>query len=302
MRFNPPLSDHRVRGTLKAFKAARLVTDVAGGVNFSGAGLGGRYGSADIATCIVESEHVPPHPGCACGWYAFKRRSDAVSLLTADCPALLEVELWGSFHEYELGYVAGVQRVHRVTLQPYCLRCLAGRDSKTRPAVALTHDQARKRPELVPACDEHTRRTDRVVTLLELADCLRVEARWAPDADEITGVIKTLALSLRPLLRRQVRVLDELCPGEVAYVFQNAIAEDPDGSLFIDPMARLVQPLPGTDVPIRLTQAGGHEVLLDELDDFRGWQRRADPTKYILPITTHDRSKPAPTTDDPRAA
>jgi hypothetical protein len=68
-----------------------------------------------------------------------------------------------------------------------------------------------------------------------------------------------------------------------AYVFQNAIAEARDGQLFIDPVARLIQPLPGTDVPLRLPDDGIHEVLLDGRKDFDGWRPQEDSTRFSLP-------------------
>lgn len=301
MRPNPPQSHDFVRGSIRAFKAAHLVLDTDGWPSFSGAGVGGRYGPTDVAICVSKPEHVPPHPGCTCGWYAWKRRADAIEMLGECCAAVLEVELWGSFHEYERGYVAAAQQVRRVALQPYCIRCLLGRDSKTRPAAALVQPTP-TRAELAPACDEHSEQADRVVALFELNEKLGVDVRWAPDDDELTTTVKNLALRLRQQVRRRARLLDSLLPDEVAHVFQTAIARDDDGALYVDARARLIQPLPGTDVPIRLTDEGEHEILVEGLVDFQGWQPRHNLEKFALAVRVRGTAINSPRGEDAATA
>jgi hypothetical protein len=281
---NPPLGHERVEGVLQGFKAARIVHTT--GLAFAGATIGTTYGPADEAVCVNVRDHVPPHPGCACGFYAWKERDGAVGMLNEQTVAVLEVELWGAFHEYELGYVAAVQVVRRVTLMPYCHRCLFSREVRLRPAVALGEVPGVPGSELVPVCDDHAGAEDAVVTLAELAEAFEVEVTWADDDDEIVEVAKLMAANLAPRIPVNLRRLDELLPGEVAHVFQNAVAQDADGQLYIDVLARLVQALPGTDVPIRLNDDGGHEVLLDEVTDFTGWRPRHDPYRFASPLRT----------------
>jgi hypothetical protein len=261
MQPNPPLGSEVVVGALTAFKAAHLVTPFEGDLRFDGATVGAQYGPADLAQCINDPEHAPPHVGCTCGFYAFRHRADAIDLLTEERIALLEVELWGAFHEYEHGYVAAAQNVRNVTLVPYCVRCLAKSDPETRAAEVLANRPLRDQTRLIPVCDEHAQAAARIVTPLELRARLGVEVRWADEEHPLTRASGWLGRGQQPLLSRHVRRLDDLVPGETSYVFQNAIAEARDGQLFIDPVARLIQPLPGTDVPLRLPDDGIHEGL-----------------------------------------
>ena len=298
---NPPLGRARVEGTLDAFKAARIVQGPTG-LRFSGAAIGTTYGPADEAACVNVHDHVPPQPGCMCGFYAWKTRDDAAGMLNEVTVAVLDVELWGAFHEYDLGYVAAVQLVRQVTLMPYCLRCLFGREVRLRPAVALGEVPGVPGNELVPVCDDHAAPEDAVVTLAQLTEALEVDVAWAADDDEIVEVAKLMLTNLTPRIPVNLRRLDELLPGEVAHVFQNAIAQDDDGQLYIDALARLVQALPGTDVPIRLNDDGEHEVLLDEVTDFAGWRPRHDAHRFALPLRTVGQPQPRSDNEEIEAA
>jgi hypothetical protein len=289
---NPQLGTEVVQGTLRAFKVARLILHDDGGPVFEGVGLGGCYGANDVAACVEVPHHVPPHPGCSCGFYAWRRRTDAIDLVGELVPALLDVDLWGSFHEYERGYVAAVQQVRDVVLQPFCVDCLAGRKNSLRAAVVIGPSRHGDDAQLLPLCDEHSSAED-YFTTLRLTDAFGVRVRWAPDRHPLTEAAKKLILSRRPLLRRFVRRLDDLVPGEVAHVFQDSIAQAPDGQVFIDPCARLIQPLPGTDVAVRLTDDGTVEVLLDGVVDFDGWRRLDDADRFTLPLRTRGRPHPA---------
>jgi hypothetical protein len=281
---NPPLGRELVAGALVAFKAAHLVTGRDEMVRFAGATVGGSYGPADLAQCVHDPQHAAPREGCTCGFYAFRERDDAIGFLNEVRIALLEVELWGAFHEYEHGYVAAAQNVRTVTLFPYCVLCRMRRQPETRAAVVLANRVPRDRTRLIPVCDEHAEAAARTVTLFELRAQLGVEARWAEEDDPLTEAVGWFGRGQRPLLPRNVRLLDDLVPGETAHVFQNAIAQDNAGGLFIDPLARLIQPLPGTDVPIRLADDGHHEVLLDGLTDFEGWRPHDDTIRFALPV------------------
>jgi hypothetical protein len=292
---NPPLGRERVEGVMHGFKAARIVRGTAG-LRFAGAAVGTTYGPADEAVCVNARDHVPPHPGCACGFYSWKDRDPAALMLNELAVSLLEVELWGAFHEYELGYVAAVQVVRRVTLMPYCHRCLFSREVRLRPAVAMSELPGLPGSELVPVCDDHAGAEDAVVTLAQLAEAFEVEVAWADDDDEIVEVAKLMLTNLTPRQPLNLRRLDELLPGELAHVFQNAVAQDADGHLYIDVLARLVQPLPGTDVPICLNDEGEHQVLLTEVTDFTGWRPRNDARRFTLPLRTV--GQPQPRTHD----
>ena len=279
---SPTPAEVTVIGTLQAFKVARIVAGP-NGLAFAGAGVDATYGAADQATCIRDPRHVPPHPGCACGFYALHDRCHAVSLLSEHLIALLEVELWGRFHEYERGYIAAAQLVRSVTLVAHCIACLLGREDKVRPPVGvgrtLTYGQ-----QLAPVCDEHQGKCDTIYTLGELAAKLGTAVTWAGEADPVTEAALRIGLPQQPLLPRNVRRLDSLLPGETAHVFQSSIAQDEDGDLWIDVLARLIRPLPGTDVPIRLTDAGEHEALLAGLRGFEGWRPRIDVRRFALPL------------------
>jgi hypothetical protein len=290
---NPPLGRERVEGTLHGFKAARIVQGPTG-LLFAGAAIGTTYGRADEAVCINVRDHVPPQAGCSCGFYAWKDRDGAVGMLNELTGAVLEVELWGAFHQYELGYVAAVQLVRRVTLIPYCMRCLFSREVRLRPAVATDLLPGVPGNELAPVCEQHA--SAAVVSLTQLADAFTVEVTWAHDDDQIVEVAKRMLANLAPRVPGNLRRLDELLPDEVAFVFQNSIATDDHGQLYLDALARLVQPLPGTDVPVRLNDDGEHEVLLDQITDFAGWQPRHDSRRFAMPLLAV--GQPRPRTED----
>ena len=282
----PPIPiDNIVNGTLQAFKAARILAGP-NGAGFAGAGLGTTYGKEDLAVCVQNRDHVPPQAD-GCGFYAWKDRNRAVDLLN-DYPtlALLEVELWGKFEEFQAGYIAAAQLVRQVTLLPFCTLCLFGHEARPRPAVLLAPYPGDCERRLVPVCDEHADQDHDVITVGQLAQQLGVNVRFADDDDPLVDAAKLTAratytrLPIPPTVRR----LDDLLPGETVHVFQNTIAEDTDGSLWIHPLARLIQPLPGTDVPLRLNDDGEHEVLLDGLTDFTGWRPRKDKRRFALPL------------------
>ena len=297
---NPSTANEKILGTLRAFKAARIFNHL-DRMEFRAVGMGASYGVIDQAVCVRDHEHVPPHPGCACGFYALRDRQEAVGLLCdVQAPALLDVELWGAFHEFERGFVAAVQAVRRVTLVPYCFPCLFAGEPRPRPACMLAPDTGVEGGDLVPVCDEHAADSDETIPVAQLAALLDIEVGFAVDEDQIVEALKERPRLARPKRPkpRPVRRLDDLLPGEVVHVFQNVIAQDPDGQLFINPLARLIQPLPGTDVPIRLNDDGEHEVLLDGLTDFTGWRPRHDRYRFALPLRTHGQLPEAEVPED----
>lgn len=270
-----------VEGTIPAFKAAYLVEDSNGLPCFCGAGVGTTYGPADAAQCVHIAEHVPPHPGCGCGFYGWRHRDDAVALLTDRLVAVLDVELWGRFHEFERGFIAAAQNVNRVTLSPWCTVCLTKGREPFQRAVGLVGKPFVVTNELVPACQQHAEDAEIQVGVDELARALGVEVAWASEEDAVAAVAREIKASLHPVRRRHFRSLGDLLPGEVAYVFSNAISQDATGSLWIDPQARLIQPLPGTDIPLRLGDDGRHEVLLGNVIA-PSWRDRDDPHRFAL--------------------
>ena len=282
---NPPRGSEVFLGAIRAFKAATVVIAESGGLNFCGVGYGGIYGTHDVASCVTQPEHVPPHTGCSCGFYAWKSRDAAVKVIDDETVVLLDVELWGSFHEYTDGVVAAAQRVKSVTLQPYCAGCLATRDQQFRSATVLAGDR-RVGCHLQPVGDEHAEREELTRDLAAVSETLGVEVEWAKDDDPVTQAARELAYYKLVRRPKPVRRLDDLLPYETGYIFSNALAKDPDGTLFVSPLARLVQPLPGTDIPIRLGDDGVHEVLLDGIRDFDGWAPRQDPYCFALPVRT----------------
>lgn len=269
-----------VNGHLRAFKVARLVQG-ADGPTFRGAGLGTAYGPVDQAVCVSNREHVPPCGHCGCGFYGVKHRERAVRLIDDERVALLEVGLWGRFEEFEHGFIAAAQSVVQVTLIRYCVSCLSDGDRQVRAAVALAGQPGRN---LAPVCDLHTEAAGSVVRFEDLTERWGVKVGWATLDDPVCERALKIGVAQEPLLARNVRLLDALLPGEIGHVFANALAADGDGNLWIDPVARLIQPMPGTDVPVRLNQDGEHEVLLDGLIRFEGWQPRTDFRRFALPV------------------
>lgn len=193
-----------------AYKAARVVVR-ADGRRAALAGV--------IRDCLydVDSAAVcrprgcrPPGLDCDCGFYALKRRANAVALATggpaghwAGLRALLTVELSGEVLEYERGYRAAFQQVHRVEVPRVCLRCeLAG--AGARPVMltasaswcreAFTRPDWRTPGTTLPAgywpvravCREHRPVAASTITLTpaDLAGLLGTEVQWLAARDE----------------------------------------------------------------------------------------------------------------------
>ncbi len=85
---------------------------------------GDTYKKDDSAICKQFPEHVPPANGCECGFYAFKKRSDAQFELSIH-PGLflIEVDLFGIGFSHKHGYRAESQRVNSLILAKRCMRC-----------------------------------------------------------------------------------------------------------------------------------------------------------------------------------
>lgn len=283
-----------VQGTLRAYKAAYIVVDNLGRPGFTGAGMGGTYGPVDLARCVRHPDHVPPVLSCGCGFYAWHRRDDAVDLLMEHLPALLDVEVWGAFHEFEDGLIAAAQLVTSVTLARWCIGCLNRGPDACMSAVGLFPLPTAPDNCLVPLCDDHAGSSaDQAWTPTSLSEAWGLPVGWATDDDPIMDIGRLLASTLTLQPPRQLPGLDDLLPGETAHVFQESIAADVDGSLWVDPRARLIQPLPGIDVPIRLSDNYVHEILLDGLS-LEPWRPRRDRERFALPVQVARRPTPRP--------
>ena len=278
-----PADDEMVVGALAGFKAARIVIGPHGPV-FAGAGIGTTYGPTDQAVCVTDRTHVPPLRECGCGFYAWHERTRALALIDEVRVAVLDVELWGRFDVYEFASIAAAQVVRRVTLFPTCVACLTGREPDPQPAIGLGTAAAPEiGDDLVPVCDDHAGQAGRVFDVAQLAAAFGIEVGWARADDPLAGLAGQIGSVPTPPFPLVIRRLDELVAGESAHVFANAIAQDRHGTLWIDPQARLVQPLPGTDIPIRLTHQGRYELDLTGLT-LPGWRPRTDdPDRYATP-------------------
>ena len=133
----------------RGYKVARLAADPASELGgFLGLTVGGRYGYEAAATCQVlagslppprrwgrrhtPTAHAIPDVDCSCGFYAYRDRCDAETLLSGRPPvsrlfgtALLDVDLAGIVIQFDHGYRSGHQRVLGVHVPGWCLPCAA---------------------------------------------------------------------------------------------------------------------------------------------------------------------------------
>lgn len=186
----------------RGYKTAQVLVSADGTTaRMWGITVGGSYGADDRARCIRGC--TPPALGCTCGFYALKRRDEALDLLRETLvvnglrhKALLAVELDGSVLEYERGYRAERQRVMGVEFERGCSRCTdlgrprlattlaASRSHRISPfARALGTTQPSARPKMLPVrpvCDEHVPDDAVVLTPGQLAGLLGAEVSWLP--------------------------------------------------------------------------------------------------------------------------
>ncbi|MDP8928897.1 MAG: hypothetical protein M3O70_10055 [Actinomycetota bacterium] len=276
---------------IRGWKVARLRTAGCGEVGFAGVTTRTTYGGSDVARCGRVRTHVPPHPGCRCGFYAWRHRASATSLLWGARPALVEVELTGRFDEYELGYVAAAQMVRRVEVLRVCADCLLER--RVVPAVALVAHRGHRGP-LLAMCAEHAEPAHLRFDLSEVSNLVEAPVCWL----EVDPVLE---FHLHRELRRQERPLRyptgsvaDVRPGDVGHVFQQQFACDGNGSLWLRSSAPLIQPLPDVDVPIRRREDGTVEALLEGLRIERPWSTAVGDGYDTLvkglgtPIQLHD--------------
>lgn len=201
----------------RGWKSAQLLCSPGGDrLQLAGISVGGCYGVEDHAVCVRGHPHTTPDLGCACGFYAFRRRKDAVALLARRfglgggvvARTLLEVDLAGTVIEHDDGFRAQVQRVLAISVLPWCASCasrgmmvpatcLATNGRPALPATAwgpyatsIVHESQaplREWPALRPACANCADRIDepgRSLSLPEVAAGLGTEVRWL-DAGEV---------------------------------------------------------------------------------------------------------------------
>lgn len=259
------LSAEPVQGWKVARPCYRL-----GSAVFAGVTSDLTYGTHDVASCHRQPDHVAPAPRCACGFYAWRYRQLATPLLWATSPALLEVELFGRF-EYAFGYVAAGQHVRRVHLLPVCSECLMR--GKRRDAVALnaTHGGP---SWVLPCCGDHA--SPRATDVTVLSRRLGIEVLWLELTPALDFHLALAQLMADLPVRYPMGRLCDLRVGDIGFVFQDHLRIDIGGTLRIGLDAPLIQPMPGTDVPIRRRPDGDIEVLAEGIRlPVSGWKPSA---------------------------
>jgi hypothetical protein len=198
-----------VSDAIVGWKAAYIV-EVGSELRFTGIGIGRRYESAGVATCVVDASHEPPHPGCGCGFYVLRHRADALKMMTTSIfqgrprtPVLLEVELTGRVEEYDRGWVGECQTVLGVSIPSSCVGCV-GEPTATGLVVDDGH--------LVAKCEEHAE--GEAISLGALAGRLGTEASWTiSPLDPRMNLLSASAPQPRPSRARLTTTsLDELLP------------------------------------------------------------------------------------------
>lgn len=186
---------------LRGWKTAQiLVTPDGSRAELWGVTVGSSYTAEDRARC-VRRDCDPPALDCDCGFYAFKRRAEAVDLLrqTLGCnglrdKALLAVDLDGTVLQYERGYRAERQRVLGVQFERSCAgcrergvgrraTCLAASPEFRVPPFGRLLGMATPSSGMLPVrpvCDEHVPDRGHAFGLAELAGLLRTDVGWLP--------------------------------------------------------------------------------------------------------------------------
>jgi hypothetical protein len=112
----------------------------------------------------MPAPHTAPEVSCTCGFYAYRDRRDAETLL-ATCPpvgrhfgtVVLDVDLAGTIIEYDQGFRSSHQRVLGVQVPAWCLPCAsAGRARRAsqlaglsrEPLAAALHDEIPAQPQM----------------------------------------------------------------------------------------------------------------------------------------------------------
>jgi hypothetical protein len=186
----------------RGYKTARVLVATDGSTaTLAGVTLGGSYRVEDRARCRLRG-CSPPAVDCDCGFYAFKKRAEALDLLRDTIPgwglrdkALLTVDLDGDVLEYARGYRAEHQRVLSVDFEWACSGCrregrsvratrlAAARQFRPTPfgrPVSAGSDPAAGMWPVRPVCDDHVPLGGIPMGLGDLAGLLGTEVRWLP--------------------------------------------------------------------------------------------------------------------------
>jgi hypothetical protein len=197
------------------WKCAQILHSPDGtGLRLSGIAIGGAYTTEDIAVCAYNRDHAPPALACECGFYAFRDRDEAASLLACAVGfggativrAICEVDLSGMVIECDDGYRAERQSVLAISVLPWCADCAArgtlvpadllAAESKPSPrssafrsyaqqaASRSIHPSVRMRLAAMPMrpvcerCAAEISTGGEVASLLDVAGQLGTEVRW----------------------------------------------------------------------------------------------------------------------------
>ncbi len=183
----------------RGYKTAQvLIAPDRSAARLKGITVGGSYEADDEASCVRGC--TPPALGCTCGFYALKRRDEALDLLRETLAAnglrhkaLLTVDLDGEVLEYERGYRGEHQRVMGVEFERVCARCAdlgrprlattlaAARSFRLSPfarTLGAPPSPATRMLPVRPVCDDHVPDGAVVLTLGDLAGLLSTEVSW----------------------------------------------------------------------------------------------------------------------------
>jgi hypothetical protein len=189
-----------------AYKTAQVVVTPDGGhATLVGITTGVAYPAVAAAVC-PRRRCDPPGLDCSCGFYAFKRRSEAVALLHETLAfnglrhkVLLTVMLEGEVLQYERGYRAQRQTVLGVEFSALCHRCeqqgtrrtaelLATAASSPRPFTTFGGHGPSGWPAtalpLRPVCSDHVPASSLTMNLAVVAGLLGTDVHWlaAPES------------------------------------------------------------------------------------------------------------------------
>jgi hypothetical protein len=182
----------------RGYKTAQVLVAPDGDeATLAGITHGGTYTVEARASCSSPGCSTPS-PGCTCGFYAFKRREDAIELLRQTLAynglrhkALLTVDLDGSVLQYERGYRAERQRVLGIQFERECAICPSSAARRATCLAASRQFRVRPFPQPLggtssglsgwpvrPVCERHVPSGAMVLTPADVAGLLGTEVCW----------------------------------------------------------------------------------------------------------------------------
>lgn len=187
---------------------------------------------------------------------------------------------------------------------PACARCLCDGRRVMPVGVGVWPGLSAARSNLYPACRLHLSNARRMTVGSEAVGALTLEALDVALGLPVTSLhnepiveaaVRRQARHVRDARLRRVeralrpapdlvRCVADLALGDGDFVFPNEIAVDDGGRWWINSRARLAQPMPGVDVPIRRVAADEFAIRLDGVrQPVTGWRRRDDHARYDAP-------------------